>query len=58
MNPQTVRVLINKGELRARQIGRTWVLSRADLIMDIAHHRHRVAEDYRARGEQRKTRDL
>ena len=56
LNPQTIRNLINKGELRARQMGRTYVLARSDLLMDIAAHRHKVADDYRARGQQRKER--
>lgn len=56
LNPETVRVLIRNGELRARLMGRTYVLARADLLMDIARHRQRVVEDYRTRGEQRKAR--
>jgi len=56
-NPQTIRALIRSGELRARRSpGGAYVLSREDLVMDIAHHRHKVAEEYRERGERRRTR--
>jgi excisionase family DNA binding protein len=55
-NPQTIRALIRSGELRARRSpGGTYVLAREDLSVDIAHHRHKVAEEYRLRGERRRT---
>lgn len=54
-SPQTIRALIRSGELRARRSqGGAYVLAREDLVMDIARHRHKVAEEYRLRGERRR----
>ena len=55
LNVQTIRTMLATGVLRGRQMpGGAYVLSRADLIIDIASHRHKVAADYRARGDARR----
>ena len=54
-SPQTIRALIRSGELRARRAaGTAYVLAREDVVMDIARHRHKVAVEYRLRGERRR----
>lgn len=56
-SPQTIRALIRTGELRARRSpGGAYVLAREDLVMDIARHRNKVAEEYKVRGERRRDR--
>ena len=55
LNVQTVRVMLQTGVLRGRRMGGgAYVLSRADLVIDIARHRQKVAADYRERGDARR----
>lgn len=51
LNDQTVRTMLNKGTLRGRQQSSgAWVLSRSEVVIDIARHRQDLVTQRTGRG--------